>query len=309
MELLQLRYFKTVAEIQNITRAAKKLYISQPALSAAIARLERDIGVKLFERRSNSIRLTEAGNCFLEHVNSAFAVLSEGVAKAKAIENRKSNRVRVASALGMVRGLAEEYAGTGEENPISVTTCDVDQICSMLVNGEADFGICLETIQDSRFSNRVLMESRYFVALNRDHPLAQRQTVKLKDLEGTFLFCSNIARTYETARDILQRAGCKFTLLRLDEKEVLFEAARKGLGAVFCIPMISKNNKYLNGEIPGVVFRPIEDCRDKGRVVLISLKEGYLPELAGDFISYLSKHFYLIEEATEQVLRSSGIND
>ena len=97
MELQQLRYFKIAAEAQNITRAAKTLYISQPALSASIGRLERDIGVQLFERHSNSIRLTEAGNCFLEHVNSAFAVLNEGITKAKAIQNRKSDRVRVAS--------------------------------------------------------------------------------------------------------------------------------------------------------------------------------------------------------------------
>lgn len=308
MELQQLHYFKTAAEMQNITQAAKKLYISQPALSASIGRLERDIGVRLFERHSNSIRLTEAGNCFLEHVNSAFAVLGEGVSKAKAIENRKSNRVRVASALGMVRSLAEEYAGAGYENPVSVTTCDVDQICSMLVNGEADFGICLEHIQDSRFSNRVLMWSRYFVALHPKHPLARKKTVKLKDLEGIFLFCSNIARTYETAQTILQKGGCKCTLLKLDEKEVLFEAAKKGLGGVFCIPMLSKNNPLTNLADPGIVFRPIEDCLDRGCVVLVCLKEGYLSEMAEDFITFLSRRFYLIEESTEMALREYGLH-
>lgn len=307
MELQQLHYFKTAAEMQNITRAAKKLYISQPALSASIGRLERDVGVRLFERHSNSIRLTEAGNCFLEHVNSAFAVLSEGVSKAKAIQNRKSNRVRVASALGMVRNLAEEYAGAGQESPVSVTTCDVEQMCSMLVNGEADFGICLEHIQDSRFSNRVLMWSRYFVALDPNHPLARKKTVKLKDLEGIFLFCSNIARTYETARDILQKGQCKCTLLKLDEKDVLFEAARKGLGGVFCLPMLSKHNPMTSGVNPSVVFRPIEDCLDKGCVVLVYLKDGYLSEMADDFISFLSRRFYLIEESTTQALRECGV--
>lgn len=308
MELQQLRYFKIAAEAQNITRAAKMLYISQPALSASIGRLERDIGVQLFERHSNSIRLTEAGNCFLEHVNSAFAVLNEGITKAKAIQNRKSNRVRVASALGMVRNLAEEYAGAGKGSPVSVTTCDVEQICSMLVNGEADFGICLEHIQDSRFSNRVLMESNYFVALNQGHPLARKRTIKLKDLEGIFLFCSNIARTYETARAILERGGCKCTLLKLDEKDVLFEAARKGLGGVFCIPMIGKHNPLTNGNNPGIVFRPIEDCAEKGCVVLVYLKDGYLSGMAEDFASFLSRRFYLIEESTEAELRERGIH-
>ena len=308
MELQQLRYFKTAAEMQNITRAARKLYISQPALSASIGRLEQDIGVRLFERHSNSIRLTEAGNCFLEHVNSAFAVLGEGVSKAKAIQNRKSNRVRVASALGMVRNLAAEYAGEGNENPVSVTTCDVEQMRSMLVNGEADFGVCLEHIQDSRFSNRILMWSRYFVALNPRHPLARKKTLKLKELEDIFLFCSNMARTYETAQNILKQAGCKCTLLKLDEKEVLFEAARKGLGAVFCLPMLSEHNPMSNGTNPKVAFRPIEDCQDKGCVVLVYLKDGYLSEMAEDFIAFLSRRFYLIEESTAMVLRECGLN-
>lgn len=307
MELQQLRYFKVAAEAQNITKAARALYISQPALSASIRRLERDIGVRLFERHSNSIRLTEAGNCFLEHVNGAFAVLSEGVAKAKAIENRKSDRARVASALGMVRNLAEEYAGSGQASPVSVTVCDVDQICSMLVNGEADFGICLEHIQDSRFSNRVLMQSNYFIALNPNHPLARKKTVKLKDLEGIFLFCSNIARTYETAQAILERGGCKCTLLKLDEKDVLFEAARKGLGGVFCIPMLGEDNPLLQGVSPYVVFRPIEDCADKGSVVMVTLKEGYLPEMAEDFAIYLARRFHRIEQSTEEALRACGI--
>lgn len=61
MELLHLNYFREVAAVENITKAAKKLYVSQPALSTAIARLEKELDFLLFERKGNRIELTEAG--------------------------------------------------------------------------------------------------------------------------------------------------------------------------------------------------------------------------------------------------------
>ena len=63
MELLHLNYFREVAAVENITKAAKKLYVSQPALSTAIARLEKELDFLLFERKGNRIELTEAGRC------------------------------------------------------------------------------------------------------------------------------------------------------------------------------------------------------------------------------------------------------
>ena len=61
MELLQLRYFLTAAEYQHMTKAAEHLQIAQPALSQAIHRLEAELGVPLFERKSRSVELNEAG--------------------------------------------------------------------------------------------------------------------------------------------------------------------------------------------------------------------------------------------------------
>ena len=75
MELLQLKYFKTVAEIGKISAAAEALYISAPALSTSISRLEKELGMKLFDRSSNRITLNAQGQIFLKHVNQIFANL------------------------------------------------------------------------------------------------------------------------------------------------------------------------------------------------------------------------------------------
>ena len=75
MELQQLKYFKTVAAIGKISDAAEALFISAPALSTSIARLEKELGVKLFDRTSNRITLNAQGQILLKHVNQIFTNL------------------------------------------------------------------------------------------------------------------------------------------------------------------------------------------------------------------------------------------
>ena len=70
MTLTQMQYFSSVCQYQNISMAAKMLYISQPALSASLSEMEREVGFKLFERKSKGIRPTEEGLLLLEHVDA-----------------------------------------------------------------------------------------------------------------------------------------------------------------------------------------------------------------------------------------------
>ncbi len=79
MELTQLHYFVMVAETGNITKAAEKLYITQPALSRVILRLEKELGTPLFDRKGGRVTLNRHGEVFLRHVKPALASINEGV--------------------------------------------------------------------------------------------------------------------------------------------------------------------------------------------------------------------------------------
>lgn len=72
MKMTQLLYFKTVAEAGKISAAAKKLYVTAPAVSIAIANLEKELGVELFTRCSNRVVLNEQGRTYLQYVNQIF---------------------------------------------------------------------------------------------------------------------------------------------------------------------------------------------------------------------------------------------
>jgi DNA-binding transcriptional LysR family regulator len=75
MELQQLKYFRVAAELQHVTRAAEKLFVSQSAISRAITQLEEELGVKLFNRQGRAIVLTRYGQLFLDHVIRVHSVI------------------------------------------------------------------------------------------------------------------------------------------------------------------------------------------------------------------------------------------
>ena len=79
MELLQLRYFRTVAQLENVTRAAEHHHIPQPAMSLTISRLEKEIGRRLFDRQRGRLVLNEEGRFFLSYVNRALDLLDDGM--------------------------------------------------------------------------------------------------------------------------------------------------------------------------------------------------------------------------------------
>jgi DNA-binding transcriptional LysR family regulator len=95
VELRHLRYFVAVAEMENVSKAALKLHVSQPALSRQIRDLEEEIGFLLLERTAKSVRLTDAGRVFLDEARGVLAVAEEAVAKARAVAKKAGGELRV----------------------------------------------------------------------------------------------------------------------------------------------------------------------------------------------------------------------
>lgn len=94
MELRHLRYFVAVAEEENITRAARRLHVSQPPLSRQIRDLEQETGLKLFERHSKSVSLTDAGRFFLAEARAVIRRADEALASARAVATGNKGRIQ-----------------------------------------------------------------------------------------------------------------------------------------------------------------------------------------------------------------------
>lgn len=110
MELLQLKYFQVVARLENVTRAAEELRIAQPSLSKTIARLEKSVGVPLFERKGKRIRLNQFGKTFLKRVNRSFLELEEGQREITELSGLERGSITVgATTSRLLPSLLSEY--------------------------------------------------------------------------------------------------------------------------------------------------------------------------------------------------------
>jgi DNA-binding transcriptional LysR family regulator len=95
MELRHLRYFVAVAEEENVTRAAAKLHVAQPAVSRQIRDLEEELGLDLFERTAKSLRLTDAGRVFLDEARAVLGRADEAIKAARAVAGGQRGELRV----------------------------------------------------------------------------------------------------------------------------------------------------------------------------------------------------------------------
>ena len=114
MELRHLRYFVAIAEERSFTRAAERLWVAQPGLSVQIRRLEAELGIQLFERRTRGVDLTEAGSLFLERARAALTAADLAGATGRDLETGLAGSLRLGIATcahwGPTLGLLERFA-------------------------------------------------------------------------------------------------------------------------------------------------------------------------------------------------------
>lgn len=191
MELRHLRYFVTVAEEGNITRAAEKLHIAQPPLSRQIQQLEDELGVQLLERGARPLKLTEAGQFFYAH---ALQLLSqtrelEAMTRRIGIIDRKMSIGFVGSTLyGMLPKVIRRFRA--EHDTIELTLHEMtsmEQIAA-LKEGKIDVGFGRIRHEDPNVRRIVLREERLIAAIPAGHPLsAERPALSLHELAGETL--------------------------------------------------------------------------------------------------------------------------
>jgi DNA-binding transcriptional LysR family regulator len=189
VELRQLNYFVAVANEKSFTLAAKRLHVVQSAVSAAIASLERDLHVTLFERNAQRVVLTEAGTALLPE---ALSVLDAAQGARDAVDElgrgvRGSIRVGMLGGLGLVdeAALASEFRRRypGVELRMRIEACGNTGIVTALLNGEVDVGIIgLDGALHRELCSQELMRVPQALAVPSAHPLARRRTVGLTDL-------------------------------------------------------------------------------------------------------------------------------
>jgi DNA-binding transcriptional LysR family regulator len=188
----QLRYFIAVAEELHFSRAAKRLHLDQSTLSRDVRRLEEKLGVKLLDRTTRSVALTEAGEAFLEKAREVIEAVDSAVSTARAAAVGGAGMLRVGMMVQVAEPLRSAAFNLFEARYPAVVLQPksypfVDPACG-LEQGETDVAFVWLPIDHPQIeTERLFEEQRYFIVAN-DHRLAQRRTIRREDVEDEPFF-------------------------------------------------------------------------------------------------------------------------
>jgi DNA-binding transcriptional LysR family regulator len=188
MELYQIRHFIAVVEAGGFTKGAERAAVSQPAISASIAKLEEELDVKLLDRRHSPIVPTPAGRRLLEAGKELLQRYNAIKADIKSITDPKLLKIGVEQSLllfdGDVSELLTSFHHANPHLPTEVIDDRCEQMVKLLGERELDAVITVLNCKEMKFAELALFEMPYKLAVREDHRFARRQAVKLEDLEN-----------------------------------------------------------------------------------------------------------------------------
>jgi LysR family cyn operon transcriptional activator len=238
MDLRDLEYFLAVLEAGSVSGAARRVHVAQPTISHALARLEREVGERLLERKARSpLRLTDAGEVVARHARRALSSITALHDELSALRGQLAGALRIAAIQslsatllpGALAKLAREYPGIKP----SVRTLAAESIARAVASGRADVGLLAGA---PRAALRGLAVERLFeeplVALvRRSDPLAKARSLRLSRLaERELLLVPDGTFLSDIIHEACQRAGFAPRIrLTLASAEALRETVRAGL--------------------------------------------------------------------------------
>lgn len=194
MEFRQLRYFVAVAEEGNISRAAKKIFLTQPALSRQIKALEEEMGQCLLERQAHSIRLTAAGATLLQEGRELLQHVEHVIERTRAAGHGVRLRVGYAPSLaaGILSLALENFTQAHPNVDVQLSDLSTKEMLTGLEVEELDVALGVRPAQPKPGMKWIpLYRASWQLAVNRNHPLSRRTQVTPAQVgrEPLLIFC------------------------------------------------------------------------------------------------------------------------
>ncbi|MFD0717077.1 LysR family transcriptional regulator [Paenibacillus sp. GCM10027626] len=292
MELLQLRYFRTVARMEHMTKAAQELCIAQPALSKTISRLEEDVGVPLFDRHGGRIRLNPFGKAFLDKVEKALALLEEGKKEVSELAGLEQGSIHLAtSTLDRLSDALGEFLVLHPEVNFRITQASMEEMTHLVETGEVDMCFTPLPIDRPDISAVSVLKEDVYLAVPQGHRFAGRKSIRLSELAEDPFIGYKEGFPFQQMNDLFfQEAGIKPNFVcRVDEPAAIASLVRAGLGVALVGNCGGPNSplSLLNIEFPV--------CQRNFQIVWHDKR--YLSLAARKFRDFLVGYFAKSEEA------------
>jgi len=301
MELRHLRYFITVAEELNFSKAALKLYTAQPSLSQQIKDLEEDVGVKLLNRTKRKVELTEEGAVFLEQARLTLAQADKAVAMARQVSQAKQQMLRIGFVpVAEMKIFPYILPNLRVQNPdlkIELLSLNNNEQMRLLKKGDLDLTFTRHNFNSDEIESQFVIREPLIFLLPKDHPLAEYERIPFKALNGIDFIIPSAEQSLTLNQAILDFAkahGIEFNIVQKADN-ILFNINSIGMGLGCTIlpgyiaPLTMDNT----------VIRPL-DVELPYLDLYVSYHKNNKSYAVSKFLELLTRVFYLDINRSEQ---------
>lgn len=296
MELRQLQYAIQIAIERNFSRAAEKLHIAQPSLSQQLSKLEKEIGVLLFQRSTNSVELTHAGSLFVEKSQKILDMVEQLKKEMEDISQMKKGRLVIGSmpitGSTILPFVVPVFQAAYPDIEISLVEETSANLETLTMNGQTDISLLSLPLREDSLVYETLLEEEIVLAVPPRHPLTQsKEPISISQLEKEAFIALKKGQGFrKLTLDLCQNAGIVPNIVfESSNMETVQSLVAVGMGIAFVPYLISKRSPNELSPIHlALEGRPV-------RTLVIAYRKGrYLSKAAEAFVSTMKEVMQII---------------
>lgn len=276
----QLKAFHAVAVHGSFTKAAERLFLTQPAISDQVRKLEERFGVLLFHRNKRSVRLTDLGERLLSITQRLFVIEDEAQELLHDSRALQTGSLILAvdapvHVLPQIARFCERYPGIS----VKIETGNTDESLFRLFNYQADLALLGRDVSDERLISLPLRNDPMVAFVSHNHPWADRESICLADLHDTPLVLREIGSvTRQTLEEKMAQAGFSIRpAIQVEGREAAREAVVVGIG----VGVVSAAEFGADSRVCAL---PITDCTRRLTETLVCLREQSSRRVVATFL-------------------------
>jgi DNA-binding transcriptional LysR family regulator len=285
VDLYALQVFQAVVAERSFSRAAEKLFRTQPAVSLAVQRLEAELGEKLIDRSAKDLRLTDAGRTVLEHARR-FDNVRRGLEDALAeLRDKSTGRLSIGANESSILYLLphlESYRRLYPKVKVQVRRSQSSKIPAELLHGDLELGVVSYDPADDELVSKVIFTDSLAFVVSPRHPLARRKAVSIGELGQETFIAHNVVSPYRDA--VLREFRRHKVPLNMDVEMPTLETIRRFVqsneGVAF-LPRMCVQKDVANGALREVAVKELHVER---KVRLLHAKGRSLSHAAQAFV-------------------------
>ncbi|GAB6085395.1 LysR family transcriptional regulator [Alkaliphilus crotonatoxidans] len=292
MEFRQLQYFRTVCQLNTITRAAEKLHVSQPSITNSIKNLEEELGVRLFDRSKKQLRLTPEGQFFLEHVEGILNSMEDTLAEMQDYKDLKKGtlKIGVPPMIGtfLFPKIFVSFKNCYPEIELVIVEEGSLTTTRMVENEELNLAIIILPESANSLESLLLLKSEMLVCLNKYHPLCEKPQLSMEDIKDEPMIMLKEGFYHrKKIMDYFNSCGIKpNVILSSNQLETIKSVVSKGIGISLLLKEIIENDDRVIGRslkqtihIPiGLVWKRNRYLSNASKIFIDFIKDSFIKQ-------------------------------